>query len=307
MHLMNNIKTYLRISIVLIMVIMGISCQEEIDIELNTPENQRIVVEGRITNELKNHRIRLTKTLSYFDNQSVPPLLGVEAYIREEGSGTRFDLTLADDSLGFYITDMVRGKVGENYTLVINDGDDKYEATAYLDTVAQMDSINYIYRYYSSYYMNQGFYILRMSAFEPPPSGNIYMFNFYLNDTLYNETLAETPYQNDLFFNNTYIYDVELAYIPQEEITLDTNTVVIEILSISKDEYNYNNSFIQETYAGGSVFMGPPANIPSNLKNTSGDLDGLGFFGASSVSRLEMLLFKEHNDSTNNPYYDMYF
>jgi hypothetical protein len=33
------------------MVIMGISCQEEIDIELNTPENQRIVVEGRITNE----------------------------------------------------------------------------------------------------------------------------------------------------------------------------------------------------------------------------------------------------------------
>jgi hypothetical protein len=36
-----------------------------------------------------------------------------------------------------------KGKVGENYTLVINDGDDKYEATAYLDTVAQMDSINY--------------------------------------------------------------------------------------------------------------------------------------------------------------------
>jgi hypothetical protein len=97
--------------------------------------------------------------------------------------------------------------------------------------------------------------------------------------------------------------DVELIWIPQEEIFLDTNQVRVEMYSISREEFDYNNAFIAESYANGSIFSGPPANIPSNLINSSGGLDGLGFFGASSITELEMILYKQHNDSTNNPDY----
>jgi hypothetical protein len=126
------------------------------------------------------------------------------------------------------------------------------------------------------------------------------MFNVYMNDTLKNATLAETPYQSDQFFNDSYIANVDIMYIPQEEVFNDTNYVLVEMLSISQDEYEYNTTFIQETYNNGSIFSGPPANIPSNFKNISGGLDGLGFFGASAIVRKEMIMYKEHNDSTNN-------
>ena len=76
------------------------------------------------------------------------------------------------------------------------------------------------------------------------------------------------------------------------------------MLSISEGEYTYNNTFLQETYNNGSVFSGPPANIPSNVKNTSGGVDGVGFFSAASVTSIEFTLAKEHDDSTNNPDYE---
>jgi hypothetical protein len=301
MKKIKNLYSLLRIASVLILVISGFSCQEEINIELNNQENQRIVVEGRLTNELRNHRIRLSRTLSYFDNQSAPPVLGAEVYIIEEGSNRRFDLTLTDDTMGYYETDMVKGSAGKEYSLIIQDGEDIYKATSYLDTVAQLDSINYYYRYESFFGFGQGYYTIRISATEPPPLGNIYMFNVFLNDTLVNNTLVETPYQSDAFFNDSYVSNVEIMAIAQEGIHSDTNTVIVEMLSISEEEYKYNTTFVQETYNNGSIFSGPPANIPSNVKSTSDGLDGLGFFGASSIVRKEMLLFKEHNDSTNNP------
>jgi hypothetical protein len=302
-----NLYRILEGASVLLLIISGFSCQEEIAIDLNDQENQRIVVEGRITNELKNHRIRLSRTLSYFDNQAAPPVLGADAYILEEGTGARFDLTLVDNVMGYYETDLVKGSVGENYSLVIQDGEDLYQATSYLDTVANMDSINYKYQYSSFFGFGQGYYIIQISAYEPPPLGNIYMFNVYMNDTLRNKTLAETPYTSDAFINDSYISNIEIMYIPQEQIYFDTNTVVIEMLSISLEEFNYNTTFIQETYNNGSIFSGPPANIPSNIKSTSDGLDGLGFFSASAIVRKDMLLFKEHNDSTNNPYYDQFY
>jgi hypothetical protein len=294
-----------RIAVILI-ILSGISCQEEITIDLNNPENQRVVVEGRITNELKHHTIRLTRTLSYFDNQRPPALLGAEVFVVADGSGSRYDLSMVNDTVGYYQTEIIQGKVGETYSLHVIDGNDSYTASAYLDTVAQIDSINYIYQYFNSIWYQAGYYIIRLSAYEPPPVGNIYMFYIYLNDSLYNDRLSETPYANDMFYNDTYLSNIELIYIPQEEITRDTNTIRVEMLSISKEEYDYNNTFLQESYNSGSIFSGPPANIPSNLKSTSGGLDGLGFFGASSISEKETLLIKEHNDSTNNPDYEPY-
>ncbi len=284
----------------IITAVLILSCEEEISIELNDQENERIVVEGRITNELKIHKVRLTKTISYFQNERVPPFLEAEVYLLGENAGNRFDMTLIDDTLGIYATEEIKGKSGETYSLMINYQGDSYKATSYLDTVASMDSINYEYEY--TFY-ERGYYKIRMSAYEPPPLGHIYMFYIYLNDTLFNDDLIRTPYQDDLFFNDTYMANVEILYLPQEEVVSDTNHVFVEMLSISREEYYFNNAFITETYASGSIFSGPPANIPSNLVCTTGNIDGLGFFGASSVTTQEMTLIKEHDESTNDPEY----
>ena len=75
------------------------------------------------------------------------------------------------------------------------------------------------------------------------------------------------------------------------------------MISISKEENEFINAFNNESQNGGSIFSGPPANIPSNLKNISGGLEGLGFFGASAKTTKEMILIKKHKSSTNDPNY----
>lgn len=297
-----HIRILLIIGIVCTLIL---SCQEDINLELNDQENSRIVVEGRITNEYKRHIIKLTETTSYFVNEKVPALSNAEVYIIEQESQIKTELTESEDYPGYYLTRPTKFKAYKNYNLVVNTDGETYEAEAYLDTVAQMDSINYIYDYelfYDGKY--RGYYKIRMSAFEPNPIGQVYMFKVYMNDTLLNRSLDDTPYQDDEFFNNQYMANVEIYWIRQEEIINDTNSLKVEMYSISKEEFKYNNAFITESEYSGSVFSGPPANVPSNLINTSGGLDGLGFFGASSVSTKEMLLIKQHDDSTNDPDYE---
>jgi hypothetical protein len=280
------------------------SCEEKIDIELNEPDQERIVVEGRITNEVKNHWVRLTKTLSYFANQQAPALIADDAYILEEGTGRRINLSPYEyeDVNGIYITEETAGRIGETYTLVLNVGDDIYKASDYMDTISPIDSAGYKYEY--SKYWEVGYYLLNISAYEPPPVGHNYMFNLYLNDTLYNEELGETPYVSDLLYNDIYLENIDVFYIPQEEIIDSSYHVRIEMLSISEDEYTYNNTFLQETYNNGSIFSGPPANVPSNLNSTNGGIDGVGFFGAASITSIEFILTKQHDDSTNDPEYE---
>jgi hypothetical protein len=278
------------------------ACEEEIQLELNNPDNQRIVVEGRVTNEFRHQLVKLTYTTSYFQNEPAPAITDAEAYIVEEGTGRRFNLTQSTDSLGLYETEEMAGRVGETYSLFINLNDELYKASSYLDTVLRLDSMKYKYEIYSYFGFTFGVYNILLSAFEPPPEGQIYKLDFYINDTLYTDELDESVYQSDFLINDTYLDTVSIYGIPQEYIKLDTNVIRLEVISISEEEVYFISELLNETLGNGSIFSGPPANIRTNVLNTSGGLDGLGFFGASSKTSIEMVLIKEHDESTNNPF-----
>ena len=211
---------------------------------------------------------------------------------------------LYDDSLGIYETERFAGHFGETYTLIINDHDQSYKATSYLDTVPVIDSLTYEYQYLSYFGFKYGIYTLKISAYEPPPEGQFYRIDIYLNDTLITDEISEMVYLSDFLVNDRYLSEVEIYNMPQEIIKLDTNRIRIVMYSVSEEEINFLSELISETYGNGSIFSGPPANIESNVENTSGGLDGMGFFSASGVSSIESVLIKEHNDSTNNPYFD---
>lgn len=282
-----------------------LSCEEEIQLELNDPENQRIVVEGRITNETRPQQIRITRTISYFQNELAPAVTDAEVFIVEAGTGEQFPLFLSNDSLGIYETQTIAGRFGETYILRINDNEETYEAEAFLDTVPVIDSLTFEYQFLSYFGFSFGIYVLKISAYEPPPEGQYYRFDIYINDTLYTDDLAEPAYMSDFQMNDMYLADLEIYSIPQERIKLDTNSIRIEMFSISEEELEFIGEFLTESYGSGSIFSGPPANIQSNIMNTSGGLDGLGFFAASGKNSIEATLYKAHNDSTNNPYIEV--
>ena len=294
--------SYIYLFTAVIAALFFISCEEIIDLELNDPDNQRIVVEGRITNEMAHHQIRLSRTLSYFANEPAPPMLEAEAYILEEGTGEQYPLELIDDTIGMYQTGLMAAKVGETYTLHINDNGETYQASDYLDTIPTIDSVNYEYTVYQFFGVRVGIYLMKFSLYEPPPAGHIYRIDVFLNDTLYTEELADAIYFDDFQTNDMYWADIEFYGFPQEDITLDTNSVRFEMYSISEEEFDFLIAFFSESFGNGSIFSGPPANIPTNIINTSDGIDGLGFFGASGKTVFETTIIKEHSEDTNNPF-----
>jgi len=275
-----------------------ISCQEEVNIPLKSSDIVRVWVDGRITNEFKNHRIRLTKTIGYLDNVEVPPLLDAKAYILEKGSGNKYNLTLIDSTNGYYQTPKFKGVIGETYSFFLDCSIGSFIATAYLDTVTKLDSINYSYEYVKLFKM--GFYKIYLSAYDPPMK-NYYRFYVYLNDTLVNYKVTDAAMADDQEFNGLYMANVEIYDMRQEWVKSKTNLLKVEMLSISKEEYDDVHDYNDEINGGGSIFSGPSANVPSNVKNTSGGYDGLGLFSASAISSKEITLLKQHKDSTNDP------
>ncbi len=295
----------------IIMTVIFTSCEEEITQKLSNELNvslqddiiNKVVVEGRITNQDMNQVIRLTNSDTYFANHPPNGTEVANVQVLEIGSGSSYRFVKADTGVGYFISDIpFKGKSGEIYELSFEYGNDSYNSRAILDTVPKIDSIRSVYTYLD-FFGGAGFYQIQMSAFEPEPIGNHYMFWLYVNDTLYNDELRLTSFADDLIINGKPLININVYALPQEEIKSDTNVIRLEMLSISRDEFNFINAFLTETQGNGNMFSGPPADIPTNIKNLTSDNDGLGFFSASSIASKEIVLYKEHADSTNNPDY----
>ena len=96
--------------------ILMVSCTEKIDVKLGDTYT-RLVVEGSITNEMKSHKVVLTKTTSYFYDEPAPRVTG--ALISITDGNTIFPLT--ETSPGTYETASdVKGEAGKFYTLNIS-------------------------------------------------------------------------------------------------------------------------------------------------------------------------------------------
>lgn len=282
------------------------ACEEEIYMELNEDQNRRIVVEGRITNEFKRHQIRITETSSYFRHEPAPVPENVQAYILEESTGMHYSLTKSLDSASIFETDLMTGIVGDNYSLVIQKDDQQYMATSHLDSLLRIDSLYYNYKLESFFGYTFGSYYITISAFEPLPSGNFYKIDIYLNDTLITNRVDESVYVDDFMINGTFFDSLTIYGIPQEWITLETNRIRVEAISISEKEFDFIIELMTETFGGNSIFSGPPANISTNIINTSGGIDGVGFFGASAKTVREIVVPKVHDPATNNDLIEHY-
>lgn len=290
-------------SILALFSIVILSCQEDVEIDIENNLPVKVAVDGRIKNIYQHQLIRLTNSADYFANEEIDGAKVINLSVSESKSGKTYTFHEIDTLPGSYISDEeFAGKVGETYELSFSYNEDNYLASAYLDTVPAIDGLSYEYKYYN-FFGGAGFYQIKMSATEPEPAGDYYIFNLYINDSLYNEELRLTAYSDDEFINGKQLTNIELYRLPQEEIIQDTNKIRIEMASISREEYLFILAFITETAGNGSLFAGPPADIPTNIQNLTSDNSGLGFFSASSVSTAEMILYKEHNDSTNNPDY----
>lgn len=266
-------------------------CTEQIDIELDS-SYARLVVEGYVSTDTIQHKVRLTRSGDYFYNKPAQPVTGAEVIINDGDKSVILSESI--DNPGIYLTDKdYYGVPGKTYTLTINHVDidnngeqEEYIASSELEPVNSIDSIQLENIKGTDF----NIYEVRVFAWDPPVK-NFYAFKVLRNGKLITDSLHEIIVQNDIFFNGNYARGIPAQYLDQSEkddIIKPWDTITLEINGITEKYYNFILEAQNEIFYQNPIFSGPPANINSNITNGA-----LGFFTAYSVSRKSIIFTGE--------------
>jgi hypothetical protein len=251
------------------------SCEEIMNVSLDKNSEKTLVVEGTITTDTMEHSVILSYTGDYLNYTDKDMATGAEVTISDGSNSYLLHETIP----GVYVTNPdVYGETGKTYTLHIKMPDNKeYEASDYLKSCTVIDSFTQS-KNYDYFGMGYGYDVM-LFANEPEPVGDAYIFQLYLDNVPYYDTINEVPFVDDEFVNGGYIYNMALCRIRESDIS-DSVQVKLEILSVSHSYYKFLYALHLETDWKGSPWDGPPANLPTNVSN-----GGLGYFRASDVHR----------------------
>lgn len=267
------------------------NCEEVIDLDL--PKGyKRLVIEGLITDQQGPHYVNISHTIDYSltYNNSIYYETGAEVIIKDDAGGMEL---LKEIKPGIYSTDSnAVGVADRTYTLLVQTKDGrKFESIPEL--LKQAPVIDTIY--YSLDYGdmdksgNPG-----LSGFieyqDPPNERNYYLkkqYEFLLNNRLF---YFHTDMFSDKFFNGkNYKYQILSNF--NDEVEAATTIQKIELYSLSENAFEYWVLVNQQTAEAGGRYDPPPAPLIGNIQNINDEKDyALGFFGASSISKAEILV-----------------
>jgi hypothetical protein len=257
------------------------------DVKFSEEGAKKLIVEGSITTDTMPHRVLLTWSTDFFSNDSAQRVSGANVSITD---GVK-SFKLTEGIPGVYLTEpSVYGENDKTYSLniTLTDGR-KFSASDKITSLPDVDSITVRD---TSLYMGpdkgdvSGYAILYYGIEKPTP-GDFYLWNLYINDTIFNKYYWNSTFTDDKFVNGSYIHDFMIYFVENKDVKTDTNSITLETLSISKNYYNFLVDSNQETVWRGSPWDAPPANISTNIT------DGAGFFKASAVKRNKVTLIRK--------------
>ncbi len=256
-----------------------VSCQEVIDIDLNSSD-PRLVVEGAISSTDSVTWVRLTRSVNFDEPNSFPgvvnaqvsvtdskgvttPLLEEFLFVNDEGA------SIEEITPSFYRAHL-KGVVGETYTLNIIENDKSYSTTTVLNPPVAIDTI----------------FVQSTNGFNPPelpsefmncsfydPKGEVNQYRFIQSINGVDDNYIYVG--NDTFFNGIY---VNASLFGSEKGFVKGDTVVVKLQTIDTGNYNYLQALSRMIGGGGESVS--PTNPPSNFTG-----DAMGYFYAYSEDR----------------------
>lgn len=287
-------KIYLYI-MCLVAVATMTACEDEIDVTLGASTPQ-LSVEAWITDQSPVQTVRLTISQDYFNDAAAAGASGATVRINDD-QGNVYNFTESDLKAGNYLSNFT-GAIGSTYTLYIQYQGEEYQATTTLSRVPPIDSIrvedaetaasgptNVSKGYRAEFFAN-----------EIPGKGDYYRVKTYRNNKLLNKPANITVFEDTNVDGLPFILPIRLSINPvsdEGEGYALGDQVKVELLSISKEAYNFFNELQTQTSNGG-LFASPIANVPTNIKNLNpaSTKSAVGFFYASAVSTKEITVAK---------------
>ncbi len=269
-------------SILLLLIISLISCQQEVDFE-RTSGDSKLVVNGNITNEYKAHSIELSLSGGLSQNFGFEKVSGATLSIMEGDSRM---IPLSEVEPGRYLTDSIAGKLNELYTLQITWNGQTFNASDSLISIAEsVVPIDFTttggFKEYEFRRHQFGLNIASKEVIVIAPStpkskidtaragltigvkllpGGTYQFTGYNHPKI--EVNGLLNFEDGKFFG--FKEGAQISH---------------QLFSLSEEYYEYLRSIFIETEWRGTLFDTPPANVKGNIDNGA-----LGFFSAHEVN-----------------------
>jgi hypothetical protein len=265
-----------------LLILTTYACTERIEIELDRQEFARIVVEGAISTDTMAHKVVLSYTADYFENNPPEPVSGAAVTITTNTDA--FTLTETPPNSGIYLTEPdVYGEVGKIYNLQISlqeelGGASVFEASSYIHPINELDSI--ALKFHEDW-GREGFWEVKCYVLDPPTE-DFYMFQTLINGKMITDSVSLLFVVDDLLYNGNYTNGIGVNFLDQTkdfELLYPGDTVTLRASRISKEYAEFLWKIQEEISYQNPLFSGPPANVYGNISN-----GGFGFFAAYSSS-----------------------
>ncbi len=272
---MKTIHKNIKYILVLLAVISISSCEEVVDVDLNTAA-PRLVIDASIDwvkgTDGSVQKIKLTTTTGFYDSE-VPVVSNAEVRIKNTNNDV-FEF-IEEPGTGEYICNNFVPQLGETYELTVITGGQTYVATEKLYAAPDVESVE----------QND----------EGGVSGDEIELKFFFQDNGAEDNFYLTAFETSITaFPDYDAYDDEFFqgnrtfgfYLTEDLKSGDETT--FSVYGISERYMNYMTILTEITEGGGNPWGAPPTNIRGNLVNqTNSSNFALGYFRLSEVSKMD--------------------
>lgn len=259
-----------RVYILFILFSFLISCEDVIEVDLNTSE-PRLVIDAKVNlleDGTANSIVRLTTTAPFFDNEI--PFVDDATVTITDNNGTIFSFNHTVD--GVYQSSLVP-EFGTNYTLEVIYKDEMYSVTEQLQTVS---SLEFVEQRDDGGFSGEDIE-LKVFFTDPLGEGNHYFF----------EGLSERGDVLDTFFDEFFDGNSIFGFFLIEGLE-PGDEVIFNLYGVNDQFYNFMLVLLQQSTDMSDVpFETQPATVKGNIINeTNPDSFPLGYFRVSEISTL---------------------
>ena len=253
------------------LVVFTFSCYKDvIDLDLKNLE-QRIVVEGSITDQSGPYRIMVSRSKAYYEPDVIAPVVDAVIMISDDIGNVEL---LREGDAGVYWTRLLQGVPGRTYTLTVTvDGVD-YVGVSTMPEAIELDTIRAIHvtdEGWDHYELSCSFY--DREGVEDFCSIQIYDGNILLENYFFWDKYSDGEYVS--------IDDFNLGFG-------EGTSIQINFLTIDKNTYDYWVSLYEDINFDvelPDIIPVAPYNLEGNLSN-----DALGYFAAHTIRSYDVVI-----------------
>jgi hypothetical protein len=253
----------------LVGVLLLISCEKEIDVDLNSSDPY-LIIEGNITDDLGPYEVRLSRSLNFSDIESYPSVESALVILTEINGAID---TLVHVGNGRYRTSFLQGHPGRTYKLEVLSEGSYYYAFSSMPTKVIVDSLRF--EEVEGLGFSSGINYLTVPVYTDPVfMGNSYRYILSVNGERDNSYIVSNDNISNGEVNDRPVRSFDIDISSGDEVELEMRCISTEIY-----DYFFTLSQIEGNGPGGGV---TPSNPPTNLVGEN----CLGYFSAHTVQKL---------------------